>query len=101
MHRLLRTTAKVTQGSEVELPEGPPLSELVLATLRHHGVELNEYKKKPERGFFGALLPRVMTVTGSIRQWSHGGIQDDAAFAPGRYLQIADAREWEVMAWVE
>ena len=99
LHRLLRTTARAPTSGDLVLPEGPSMSDLVLATLRHHDIELNEYKQMPTRGFFGALVPRTLTVTGGILQWSAGGVRDDQQFADNRYLQIADAREWYVMAW--
>jgi len=101
LHRLDRTAASeapITAASAAD-DDRPSLSELVLATLRHNGVELEAYADKIKRGFGRSLVPRLFGVTGAFRQWSAGGLLDDVQFASGRYLQISDARGWEVMAW--
>ncbi|HEY5922605.1 MAG TPA: hypothetical protein VIV11_13080 [Kofleriaceae bacterium] len=99
LHRLDRTAERDVATTTIAHDDRPSISELVLATLRHHGVELDVYADKTKRSFARSLVPRLFAVSGAIRQWSAGGILDDAQFASGRYLQIADARGWEVMAW--
>lgn len=100
VHRLSRAfSTEVAERRARDEAFGPELGEVVLATLQHHGLELAEYTRKIRRDKRWMFLPRVVTVTGTAQQWSLGGIQDDVQFAPDRYFQIADAREWQVMAW--
>ena len=99
LHRLDRAPERDTAVPELPDDERPSISELVRATLKHHDVELDEYADKTHRGFWRTVIPRVLAVTGAARQWSAGGLLDDTQFASSRYLQIYDARGWEVMAW--
>jgi hypothetical protein len=78
---------------------GPSMSEVILATLHHHGLHMEEYAEKLDNQESRNLLPRVVTVSANYRQWSVGGLLDDQQFAAQRYLQIGDAKEWRVMAW--
>jgi len=102
LHRLERGTAggRAQPGGFMIEPEpGPEMGELVLAALRYHGLELKDYGEKIHKPKFGNILPRTFTVTGALRQWSVGGVQDDNQFAANRYLEVANVREWVVMAW--
>jgi hypothetical protein len=100
LHKLERKALNATASSEeFERPDGPTVSELVLAALRHYGLDLDEYTEHMQRSLLTMLLPKKVTLSGVYRNWSHGGVQDDAQFAANRYLQIADASEWEIVAW--
>jgi len=78
---------------------GPPVGEVMRASLKYHGLELDDYAKKIRRSPTWSFLPRVLRINGTVRYWSAGGEHDDAQFAAARYLQVADGKEWEVMAW--
>jgi hypothetical protein len=100
VHRLERRAGKsTTTADDYERPPGPTLGELVFAALRYHGLDLEEYTDTISRGILSKVVPKRLTVVGALRQWSAGGVQDDAQFLDNRYLQIYDAREWEVMAF--
>lgn len=100
VHRLERRAGRSSSAiADFERPEGPGIGEIVLAALRHHGLELDEYSERISRGVLATIVPKKLTVVGSVRRWQAGAVQDDIQFSADRYLQIYDAREWEVMAW--
>lgn len=100
VHRITRATpSEATEARSYAAEPRPELGDVMLATLRHHDLELDEYTDKISRDKRWMFLPRAFTVTGVARQWSAGGVQDDLQFGPDRYFQVADAREWQVMAW--
>ncbi len=80
-------------------PPGPPIGEVLLAAIGYHGLEMLDYTKKIQLPKAWSFLPRKLDVTATYRQWSAGGIQDDAQFAASRYFQVLDAKEWRVMVW--
>ena len=101
VHRLARTAgpsterpAKIRRGA----PQ-PSVSDVILATLRHHGLELDDYSEMISRPKFWNILPRTVTVNAQWRQWSAGGEQDDQQFAQDRYFQVLDAHEWSITVW--
>jgi hypothetical protein len=100
VHRLSRRTGRATStAADFERPLGPTLGELVFAALRYHGLDLDEYTDTISRGILSTIIPKRLTVVGAARRWQAGGVQDDVQFSADRYLQIYDAKEWEVMAF--
>ena len=102
LHRLERTAdsgASGGHGVADQEPPGPPMEEVILATLRHQGLELEEYTAKLQGAKTKNLLPRALQLTTSYVHESAGGTQDDAQFSADRYLQVAEYHEWQVMAW--
>jgi hypothetical protein len=100
VHRLARRTGRTTSTiADFERPPGPTLGELVFAALRYHGLDLEEYTDTISRGILSTIVPKRLTVVGALRRWQAGAVQDDIQFSADRYLQIYDAKEWEVMAF--
>jgi hypothetical protein len=101
LHRLDRGHAgHADPDSELDTRDlGPPIGEVVLAALQHHGLELEGYKAHVQLPKGSSILPRRLAITASVLDWSAGGRLDDKTFADARYLQAASSREWSVMVW--
>ncbi len=99
LHRLERKSgaAKATRD-DYERPDGPSLSELVLAALRHHGLELNDYADRLHASLLADLLPQRLSIIGRWGKYSSGGVLDDLQFTDDRYRQIYDIPTWQVIA---
>jgi hypothetical protein len=75
----------------------PSISEITLAALKYQGVEMEDYTEKLSKAR-SHWLPSSFTIRGLYRRFSTGGIQDDAQFAPGRYLEVQDFSYWQITA---
>ena len=102
LHKLQRVSAAHADAlrdlSEVE-PVGPSMQELIFATLRYQGLELEDYTERIQKARTMHLWPHAVTVLGRYNYWSMGGKQDDNQFALNRYLQAGNAVAWDVMAY--
>jgi hypothetical protein len=102
LHRLERASGRKADADEVAYKPGelgPPIGDVILAALRYQGLEMNDFVDHISLPKASSILPRKFTITASVLDWSSGATLDDAAFAPQRYLQSGDSREWLVMAW--
>jgi hypothetical protein len=106
-HALFRLE-RVAPGAPIETgihgirddePPGPTMEQVLFATLRYQGLELDDYKARVDRANSSHMWPRALSITGFYRQWALGGKQDDNQFAPNRYLIDGNSHEWSVMAW--
>lgn len=99
LHKLERRAGGGKPATDLyERPDGPPLGELVLAALRHHGLELNDYADRIQPGLLADLLPKRLSIIGTWGKYSTGGVLDDQQFTDERYRQIYDIPTWQVIA---
>jgi photosystem II stability/assembly factor-like uncharacterized protein len=102
LHKLTRVSAAHADAirtlADVE-PAGPPMEELIFATLRYQGLELEDYTERIQKARTMHLWPRGFTIIGRYNYWSEGGKQDDNQFALNRYLEAGNAVAWDIMAY--
>ncbi|HEV7556994.1 MAG TPA: hypothetical protein VGO00_16120 [Kofleriaceae bacterium] len=100
VHRLAHAVSEpAAVVAPVDEPAGPRIEELVVAALRHHGLELTDYAAKLDKARSSQWLPHTLFLTARIDNWTTGGRQDDNQFAQERYLQGFGAHEWSITAW--